>query len=187
MVDTDELEYLQTAEDLRSLNEYFLHDRAIRWLEVNRQRVIGNHHFAEASYECLKLYRDGYFIATVMMTQSVAEGIRKFVLERNAISLPSDKWSEQINALLDQSLISLDCAQAFRQIAESYRNDVHHMNPQVSVVPFDDLAKRNIEDLACIEREVFGFRVENGAHLPTFPQYWDSNGDGTVGAFLRIV
>ena len=46
------------------------------------------HHFSKASSECKDLYRDGHLISAVMLSQSVAEGIWRFVLERNQI--PSD-------------------------------------------------------------------------------------------------
>ena len=47
-------------------------------LKIDRQRIIGDHHFARASTECIDLYRDGHFISTVMTTQAVNEGILKF-------------------------------------------------------------------------------------------------------------
>ena len=55
--------------------------------EVAHQGVIPNHHFAVASSECIKLYRDGYLLSAVMVSQSVTEGIWRFVLERNQIQL----------------------------------------------------------------------------------------------------
>ena len=49
------------------------------------QGIIGDHHFAKASSECIGLYRDGYLFSAVMVSQAVAEGIWRFVLERNQI------------------------------------------------------------------------------------------------------
>jgi hypothetical protein len=57
--------------------------------EVEHQNVIAYHHFAAASSECLDLYKNGYYISTVMVSQAVAEGILRFILERN--NLPPDK------------------------------------------------------------------------------------------------
>ena len=48
--------------------------RVERNLEVDRQRIIRSDYFAQASTECIYLYTDGYFIATVMTTQAVNEG-----------------------------------------------------------------------------------------------------------------
>ena len=59
--------------------------RVDRLLEIDKQGIIGNQHFARASAECIDLYRDGHFISTVMVTQAVNEGILKFVADRNQI------------------------------------------------------------------------------------------------------
>src|SRR5260370_35406980 len=59
--------------------------RVDRYLEVSHQGIVPNHHFAPASSECVNLYRDGYFLSAVMVSQAVNEGIWKFVLERNGI------------------------------------------------------------------------------------------------------
>ena len=65
--------------------------RVERLLEIDKQGIIENQHFARASAECIDLYRDGHFIATVMVTQAVNEGIIKFVAERNQIDYENMK------------------------------------------------------------------------------------------------
>ena len=104
-------------------------ERVERNLEVDRQRIIGSYHFAEASTECIYLYTDGYFIATVMTTQAVNEGIIKFVAERNNIQYENMTFSDLLTILEAQGIISQDCFKASEEIRRSYRNDVHHMNP----------------------------------------------------------
>jgi hypothetical protein len=42
---------------------------------VAHQGIVPNHHFAAASSECIDLYRDGYALSAVMVSQAVAEGI----------------------------------------------------------------------------------------------------------------
>ena len=59
------------------------------------------------------------------------------------------------------------------------------MNPDVDDIHFPEFAKRNIQDLAAIEREIFSFKVSNGKIVPLTPKYWDINADGTAGIFLR--
>src|SRR5713101_3056444 len=104
--------------------------RVDRYLEVSHQGIVPNHHFAAASSECVDLYRDGYFLSAVMVSQSVAEGIWRFLLERN--SIPADRDRPELAALLvGQGIISQVCADAFTRIWRSFRNDVHHMNPKV--------------------------------------------------------
>jgi hypothetical protein len=56
----------------------------------------------------------------------------------------------------------------------------------VAAISFPELAKRNIDDLATIEREIFGYRVNDGKLSPVQAQYWDVQPDGTVPVFLRL-
>ncbi|MYC75397.1 hypothetical protein F4X10_06460 [Candidatus Poribacteria bacterium] len=63
------------------IDEQTLAERVERNLEVDRQRIIRSDYFAKASTECIHLYTYGFFIATVMTTQAVNEGIIKFVAE----------------------------------------------------------------------------------------------------------
>jgi len=172
-------------EELRSAFEDTLDDRISRWIDINHQPIVGAHHFAAASTECLELYRDGFFVSAVMTSQAVAEGIRRFVLDRNSIAQVGD-GTAQIQTLLHHHVLSPACAEAFDRIRGSFRNDVHHMNPKVAQIPFRELAKQNAEDLCLIEREVFEHRVDDGKLFPVQPRYWDLNADGTVNVFLRL-
>ena len=107
------------------------------------------------------------------------------VLERNQIQ-PGGDLPAVAPALVEQKIISTECAEAFVRIWGSFRNDVHHMNARVSVVPFRELARRNMVDLAAIEREIFACTFNSNAKLvPVQPRYWDLQADGTASAFLR--
>lgn len=170
-------------DDLRSSLEQSIDQRVDRYLEINHQWIIGNHYFAAASAECIKLYRDGYFISTVMVSQAVNEGIFKFVAERNSIARKSHE--QLIKELMNGNIISEDCAEASKRIWGSFRNDLHHMNPKVATIPFEALAKRNLQDLSVIEKEIFDVDVNNGKLIPHQPKYWDVQNDGTVPTFLR--
>ena len=161
-----------------------LEQRINRYIEINHQGIIGGHYFANASSECINLYRDGYFLTTVMVSQSVNEGIVKFIAERN--NIPKKEHSELIKEFLDKNIISVECAEASKHIWESFRNDVHHMNPKVAEIPFKELSQRNLNDLAKIEKEIFGADFNKGALVPHHPQYWDLNQDGTIPVFLRL-
>ena len=170
---------------LRESDEQTREDRSDRYLEVNQQGFIPNHYFADASAECLFLYRDGYFIATVMTTQAVNEGIIKFVAGRNNIKYENMNLSDILTTLEAQGIISQDCFKASDQIRGSYRNDVHHMNPKVAMIDFQDLAKKNIHNLAIIEREIWGAYHSDEGLVPLQRKYWDETPDGTVIISLR--
>lgn len=165
--------------------------RVDRYLEIGHQWIIGNHHFAEASSECINVYRDGHFIAAVMMSHSINDGIIVFVADRVKILRHKCDGStksieELISELEQQKTITKTCADASRGIYGSYRNDIHHMNPKVGAIDCCSLARENLKRLAMIEGEIFGADVIEGRLKPRHPIYWDLNADGTVSAFLRL-
>ena len=170
-------------EKLRQSDEQTRKERADRYLEINQQGFISNHYFALASAECLNLYRDGHFIATVMTTQAVNEGILKFVAERNNIQYKD--LCALLKILVSRDIFSPNSFDASKQIYGSFRNDVHHMNPRVEKIDFQSLAKKNIQNLSVIEREVWAAYHDDGGMVPLQPKYWDKNPDGTVTISLR--
>ena len=183
---------ISRSEDLkrrmRAALEQTIEIRVERYLEVAHQGFIPDHHFAAASSECIDVYRDGHLISAVMVSQAVNEGIWRFVLERNQIQVGDGKkidWPAIAEELVERKIISTECADAFGRIWRSFRNDVHHMNPSVSAVPFRELARRNMVDLAAIEKEIFAVTFSNGKLVPVQPRYWDLQADGTTSAFLR--
>ena len=180
-----EMDRFQLIQDFAQIDEQTREARVDRYFEINRQRIIGGHHFAHASTECIHLYRDGHFISTVMSTQAVNEGILKFVADRNSIK--NMTRDDLLTTLLSKSIISKDCYEASKQIVDSFRNDVHHMNPKVATIDFPKLAKKNIHNLSVVEREVFEVSISNNGELiPKHPKYWDINPDGTVPIYLRM-
>jgi hypothetical protein len=170
---------------MREALEQTLDERVTRYLEVAHQGIIPNHHFAAASSECIDLYRDGHSLSAVMVSQAVVEGIWRFVLERNHIQADRDRPALAAT-LVDRRILSVECADAFGRIWRSFRNDVHHMNPSVSAVPFRELARRNLVDLAVIEREVFAVSFDHRRLVPLQPLYWDIQAGGTTSVFLRM-
>lgn len=171
--------------DFRQKFEHELPGMIARALTLEHHRVVPNHHFAEASSVCVDLWRDGHFLAVVMLSQSINEGICRFVLE--AHGMPACHPNQAAEALSASGIITEGCAAAIKRIARSYRNDVHHMNPSVARVPFEELAERNVRDLTAVESEIFAFDVVNGKLLPKNPRYWKLNPDGSAPVFLRCI
>ena len=93
--------------------------------------------------------------------------------------------TKSLTELLDAEILTPNGGEAANWIIGSFRNDVHHMNPTVAKIPFRELAKRNMEDLGTIEREIFGVDFAEGRLVPKQPVYWDIREDGTVPVFLR--
>lgn len=182
----------QLEDDLRDELESAIKERVSRYLEVGHQKIIGAHHFAPASTECLLLYRDGRFIGTVMMSHALNEAIIRFVAERNpSIALTTTEGAKSLGVLITElrqaGKISDECATASQGIYGSFRADVHHMNPMVASIDFRSLAQRNIQRLATIENEIFAYDIVDGGKMkPRNPAYWDVGSDGYTTAYLRI-
>ena len=64
----------QLIQEFAQIDERTREERVDRYLEIDRQKIIGEHHFAHASTECIHLYTHGFFISTVMTTQAVNVG-----------------------------------------------------------------------------------------------------------------
>jgi hypothetical protein len=120
-----------------------------------------------------------------MVSQSVTEGILRFVLERNG--MPDDnKSDEALKVLVEENIISQRYCEAFSRIRKSFRNDVHHMNQSVYQVPFREFAKRNMDDLATIEGEIFACSYGiNGELIPRQPKYWNMIPERDIPIFIR--
>ena len=180
-----EIERVELIRQFAAIDEHSREARVDRYLKVNSRRVIGSQYFARASTECIALYSDGHYIATVMMTQAVNEGILKFVAQRNGIDYENMTRANLLATLLSEGIISKDCYEASKQILKSFRNDVHHMNPRVATIWFTDLAKENIQNLALIEHEIWATNFKDGKLIPIQPKYWDIKPDGTMPIYLR--
>ena len=126
-----------------------------------------------------------------MMSHAINEGIMKFVAERNGIERhktddTTKTIAELIEVFIAKSIISNTCAEASVRIWNSYRADIHHMNPTVATIDFEKLAQQNLKHLSAIEKEIFDFKINNGAIVPNQPKYWDIKVDGTATVFLRL-
>ena len=191
-MDTSEvMKRIMVRESIESQYKSFMEEKIDRYLEIEHQGIIGNHYFAPASYECIYLYRDGYFIGAVMMSHAINEGIIKLVVERNGIDRSKTDGTttktveDLISELREKNIISNVCADASMGIWKSYRNDVHRMNPKVANIDFKKLAQQNLKHLSTIEKEIFDFKNNSGAIVPTQPKYWDIRSDGRPAVFLR--
>jgi uncharacterized protein YutE (UPF0331/DUF86 family) len=175
-------------QSLHSDLERTIEQRIDRYLAVNHQWVTGNHHFAHASAECLDLYRDGYYLSCIMVTQAVSEGITRFVADRNGVTQQQgEKKQDVVRRMAQSGIVTNAFCTAFEQIQRSFRNDLHHMNPPVATIDLEAVAKRNITDLASIEREIFECSTPDGRLAPKHPQYWDIAPDGSVPVYLRCL
>ena len=191
MIPNEKIRRIQLRENIESQCKSSIEEKITRYLEIEHQGIVGDHSFAKASSECIYLYRDGYFIGAVMMSHAINEGIIKFIAERNNIERhKEDGTTKTIKELIDEfkekNIISQNCADVSTKIWRSFRADIHHMNPKIAEIPFQELAQQNLKCLSTIEKEIFGHDYNNGAIIPPRPKYWDINKNGTTPAFLRL-
>lgn len=170
---------------LKSRFEATFEERVQRALDMRPQLIVPDHHSTWASTECVYLYREGYFMATAMATQALNEGLIRFIADCNGIA-SNQELNALVDALLGQKAISDGCANAMRRILKSFHNDFHHLNPSISKVSVQEIAKRNIEDIGVVEKEIFEHFFDRGKLIPKQPKYWDVDANGTVAVSIRF-
>lgn len=154
------------------------------------QHVGPSTYFSWASSETRGLFINGYFYACIVLVQSVAEGLGKYLarMHQLPIEFSNDKGYQgpRLEALKTQNCISQAIYDAF-QVIHDDRNDYHHMN---STVPSDMLrlvtrAKECMDALYRIESELFATDFSSGKLTPRNPIYWTFTSTGDVQAFIK--
>ncbi|MDZ4781225.1 MAG: hypothetical protein SGJ19_13305 [Planctomycetia bacterium] len=180
--------------DLRRQFEFRLPAMVARQANLQTQPFIPDAFFAQASAECQRLFVEGHDYACILLTQAVAEGIARFLAEKNNVKVFANDHRAQINLLQHAPgppAITPAAFSAFRKIRGKPcedRNDFHHMNSNVeqSCAKLEQRAKQCIESLYLIEAEVFAFEYGNGGTLVLAnPHYWPSAGANEVMVYVQ--
>lgn len=172
---------------MRSEFEATFEDSVKRALAISHNPIVPHTHFAQASAECVDIYRRGFFVATALATQSVTQGIATFAAQKNKLWVSGQSRPKSATLLKDHGFITDDCAQAFQNIFGRYRNNISHMDTEVVKLDFKLIASENLRDLAIIENELFATTIENGTVRPQNIQYWDLSDSASMPVFLRCV
>ncbi len=186
--------YVPTPEEIeRELRNWFeaeLPGRIERRLGSQVHSPIPLDFFSAASSECRELFVNGNFYGCITLSQSVAEGLAKFIAARSKLSVVED-FGQQINILQGKNverMISKDAYAAFRRIHGTDRNDFHHLNKEIEQDwrELEKRAKACIEALYAIESEVFAIEWDNGKIIRVQPKYWPEPADnGDMLVFIR--
>ena len=96
---------MNTEKELRSRSEAKLHSSILRAEATNVVPVVPHHYFAASSSEIRDMFIDGYFIGTISLSQSVAEGLSKFLCKRKHLPCPKDHLA-RVKKLLSESIIT---------------------------------------------------------------------------------
>lgn len=172
--------------ELKSRDAARLQSRVVRAQSTRIVPVIPNHYFAAASSEIRDMFIDGYFIGAISLSQSVAEGLSRFLCKRKHMPVTKDHIA-RVEKLRSENVITSESTMAFKRI-EDGRNDFHHMNEAVEsdYAALEAKAKLSVDSIFQIEGEIFGHSFNNGAIVPNNPEYWDINEDGTAKVSLRF-
>lgn len=157
-----------------------------RSLRARVHSIIPLAFFSAASTECKELYVTGRFYGCITLCQSVAEGLSKFLAEKNTMRVKKG-FSDRVRRLKRAGFLSGTAANAFGTIHGRDRNDFHHLNKDIEQ-DYRKLEARAIEclnALHAVEAEVFAYDVYNGNIAPKNKKYWPSPDEGTVDVFVR--
>jgi hypothetical protein len=161
---------------LRNHFEATLEDQADRAMRVKLHRIIPNEYFSAVSAECVHDFVSGRFYSCVTLSQSVAEGLAKFLASKNNINVLDDHKA-LINQLQQKCVISAHAYAAFRRIRgkpKEDRNDYHHLDQNVEqrYHALEARAEECLSALFEIESEVFAFQFDEGRIIPRNTLYW---------------
>lgn len=183
---TDDLSFV--LEQVRRRDEAHLAQRAERYASSRVHGIIPNQWFAAASSECRDMYVDGHFYGCISLSQAVAEGIAKFLLEKKGLADPG-RQADRCELLRQKAAINGVCTTAFETIRGTDRNHFHHLNKQVETDwrKLRDRAAECVKALYAIEADLFAFDTDaRGAIRPKNRDLWILKGDGTADVFLRL-
>ena len=147
--------------------------------KMNTAPIIPVHYFTPSLVEIRDMFIDGYFIGVISLSQSVAEGLSRFLCERNSLRSPA-RHLKRIENLSSGGKITAETKDAFEAIHQG-RNDFHHTNKNIETdrSKLAVKAELNVGHLFQIEKEIFDHTISNGKLVVTNAQYWDIT-DGTT-------
>ena len=172
-------------EILRLKFEANLASSVARAKKINAAPIIPVHYFTPSLVELREMFIGGYFIGVISLSQSVAEGLSRFLCERNGLPY-SKRHEKRVRDLSSEGKITSESKDAFDAIHQG-RNDFHHMNKNIATdrPALEARAELNVGHLSQIEKEIFSHSPSEGKLVPTKAQYWDVT-DGTTQVHLNF-
>ena len=156
-----------------------------RHLRAKVHNTIPHEFFSAASAECKEMYVTGCFYGCITLCQSVAEGLSKFLAEKNTLPVKTG-FPERVGRLKNAGVISDAAAGAFDTVHGEDRNDFHHLNNNVEQ-DHEKLAARALECLDAlytVESEVFAYDLHEGRIKPRNEKYWPRKGEDSLHAYV---
>jgi hypothetical protein len=160
-----------------------LSERAERWIEVRGLPMIPDGRpFAAPSVECRALFRDGYYLGCIALTQTVAEAIVRYVwqIKHGKKPIKSPEFEKSLEDLSSRGFITADTKDKIERIWDG-RNNYHHLNPSVETDcgKLETVAREKLLLLGDVEKVFFDFSVSNGYLVPKNTEFWPSDAERT--------
>jgi len=131
----------------------------------------------------------GHYYGCICLVQSVAEGLARFIAEKNGMRPPRG-FETNVEKLRKRHLISQDVADALLSIHGKDRNDFHHLNKKIEQDhrKLEARAEECLQGLLRVESEVFAFEYgDDGTINVKHRKYWDIDSDGNAFVYVRFL
>lgn len=158
-----------------------------RHLRAKVHDIIPHEFFSAASAECKEMYVTGCFYGCITLCQSVAEGLSKFLAEKNGVRVKNG-FTARVGRLKQEGVISEVAADAFDTVHSEDRDAFHHLNNDVE----QDHKKLEARALECldalytVESEVFAYDLQEGRIKPKNKKYWPRAGEDSLLVNVRF-
>jgi hypothetical protein len=152
-----------------------LSDRATRFLQVRPAITVPDGPFAAPSVECAEQFRDGHYFGCITLTQVVLEAVIRHVWQVKLKKKPDQEGSfdKNLEALHKKKFVSDEWKTKLDQMWAE-RQSFHHLRPSVDAdhLKLQETARNTLKLLYDLEREFFGFKMQDGIVVPDHPEYW---------------
>lgn len=177
----------EIEETLRQTFEHALSGIIERYLSLNWATISQNEYFTKITKECYNLYIYGYYVSSIMVSQAINEAFARYWIEKNNHQPEQDeKKEDSVKKLVEKNILPIEWQKAFKRIQGSFRNDYHHINPDIKNHPHKELAERNLKDLAFLESEMFKYSTNKGKIVLMYPQYWNIKPNDMIDVFINF-
>ena len=176
----------QLEDDMRKEFESTIEDRVVRYLEVKPHEIVAHTHFSRVSAEISTLFRDGQFYGCIALSQAVGEALVRYMCQQNGFK-PGKVFENNLQKLSKRRFLTTTVKNQFNELWIG-RDDYHHLNPNIEQDhnKLKELAGKKARLLMEIEKEIFGYTVNNGTLALKYPKYWEVDDKNQIEAFLRI-
>ena len=156
-------------------------------MNSEKQPIIGDHYFSQASAECQLTFEHGCYFACISLCQSLAEAYSRFLYEKWTTNDAPESFGARIHKI-ELAKVMPEVSKLLTCIyGEKQRQDFHHLNKSVPTdyQELKTMATEKIKLLNKIETQVWEcYNTREGLDVK-YPQYWTKK-NGFWQTYLRF-